>query len=567
MINSFKQYIVEEAKTLYFTFGRMNPPTIGHEKLLEVLSSKSGNNPYRIYLSQTNDKKKNPLLYNDKVKYARKMMPKHARYIMLNKDVKTVFDAANAIYNEGFVNVVMVVGSDRITEFKSLLTKYNGKTGQRYGFYNFRTIDVISAGERDPDSEGVDGMSASKMRAAASDNDFNQFTKGLPKNFSNKDSKDLFNGVRSGMGLKEETEFYKHVQLESVGNLREKYIQGEIYNLGERLRIKDTNELAEVTFRGPNYLILEKEDGSIVRKWIEAVESLDEAVKKVATAKWKKSGPNGEKEITFSTGRRFQIEKQLDQNERHKGEWKVMEWNKRSRDWDWHETYSPQWHAKAMVMELGKYDSKGKKVTESIESVNEDPTQLAHDAVTSAEMLKGLGILGTGAVIKYSITDPLTKVIHKKITNTVDKFKAKRKRNRPVFAEPIPRDMKTIGEDRELDAYNKTGWGTKETTKRWVDATPGQVMPDVKPTPKSKTRTRKHPGSDVSDTGGMGEGAIKRGLLPSQDKFGPGMSKVDYSNAKVSPTTYKKKPDDLIGKIKIARKKAKKVLLKGSKND
>ena len=121
----------------------------------------------------------------------------------------------------------------------------------------------------------------------------------------------------------------------------EKYIQGEIYNLGERLRIKDTDELAEVTFRGPNYLILEKEDGSIVRKWIEAVESLDEAVKKVAMPKWKKSGPNGEKEITFSTGRRFQIEKQYDQNERHKGEWKVMEWNKRSRDWDWHETYSP----------------------------------------------------------------------------------------------------------------------------------------------------------------------------------------------------------------------------------
>ena len=494
MINSFKQYIVEEAKTLYFTFGRMNPPTIGHEKLLEVLSSKSGNNPYRIYLSQTNDKKKNPLPYNDKVKYARKMMPKHARYIMLNKDVKTIFDAANAIYNEGFVNVVMVVGSDRITEFKSLLTKYNGKTGQRYGFYNFRTIDVISAGERDPDSEGVDGMSASKMRAAASDNDFNQFTKGLPKNFSNKDSKDLFNGVRSGMGLKEETEFYKHVQLESVGDLREKYIQGEIYNLGERLLIKDTDELAEVTFRGPNYLILEKEDGSIVRKWIEAVESLDEAAKKANMPKWKKSGPNGEKEITFSTGRRFQIEKQLDQNERHKGEWKVMEWNKRSRDWDWHETYSPQWHAKAMVMELGKYDSKGKKV------------------------------------------------------------------------------METLDEDRELDAYNKTGWGTKETTKKWVDGTPGQVMSDVKPTPKSKTRNTKmrHPGPDTSNASSIGEGAMKRSG-PDMDGYAPGNSKADNSYAKIKKglETYRKKPekpDPVIKTAMAARSKAR-VLLKGSKND
>ena len=571
MINSFKQYIVEEAKTLYFTFGRMNPPTIGHEKLLEVLSSKSGNNPYRIYLSQTNDKKKNPLLYNDKVKYARKMMPKHARYIMLNKDVKTVFDAANAIYNEGFVNVVMVVGSDRITEFKSLLTKYNGKTGQRYGFYNFRSIDVISAGERDPDSEGVDGMSASKMRAAASDNNFNQFTKGLPKNFSNKDSKDLFNGVRSGMGLKEETEFYKHVQLESVSDLREKYIQGEIYNLGERLRIKDTDELAEVTFRGPNYLILEKEDGSIVRKWIEAVESLDESVKKPAVPKWKKSGPNGEKEITFSTGRRFQIEKQLDQNERHKGEWKVMEWNKRSRDWDWHETYSPQWYAKEKVMELGKYDSKGKKVAESIESVNEDPTQLAHDVVTSAQMMKGAGI-ATGMAGLTVASNAASRAIQKKIGKTVEKIKAKRKRNRPVFAEPIPRDnrvMKTIGEDAELDAYNKTGWGTKETTKKWVDSTPGQVMPDVKPTPKSKTRNTKmrHPGADAPDAGGMGEGAMKRSG-PDMDGYAPGNSKADNSYSKIDKglRTYKKKPDDLVTKIKGARKSAK-VLLKGSKND
>ena len=121
-------------------------------------------------------------------------------------------------------------------------------------------------------------------------------------------------------------------------------------------------------------------------------------------------------------------------------------------------------------------------------------------------------------------------------------------------------------ENKELDNYNKTGWGTKETTKRWVESTPGQVMPDVKPTPKSKTRTRKHPGNEVSDAGGMGEGAVKRGLLPSQDNFGPGMSKADHSNAKVSDTTYKPKPDDLITKIKGARKSAK-VLLKGSKND
>ena len=93
--------------------------------------------------------------------------------------------------------------------------------------------------------------------------------------------------------------------------------------------------------------------------------NMNEAVKKVAVPKWTKSGPNGEKEITFSTGRRFQLEKQYDENDRHKGEWKIMEWDSRSRDWEWMETYSPLWYAKEKVMKLGQYDSKGKKVTES----------------------------------------------------------------------------------------------------------------------------------------------------------------------------------------------------------
>ena len=88
--------------------------------------------------------------------------------------------------------------------------------------------------------------------------------------------------------------------------------------------------------------------------------------KKVAPPKWKKSGPNGEKEITFSTGRRFQLEKQYDQNDRHKGEWKIMEWDKDYKRWEWHETYSPLWYAKEKVMKMGQYDSNGKKVAEGV---------------------------------------------------------------------------------------------------------------------------------------------------------------------------------------------------------
>ena len=180
MINSFSQYLVEEEKVVYFTFGRMNPPTIGHGKLINKLASMAGRNPYRIFVSQSQDPKKNPLSYSDKIKNIRKMFPKHARNVMINKSVKSAMDILPALYNQGFRKVVMVVGSDRVNEFDALLKKYNGKEG-RHGFYNFSDIKVASAGASDPDAEGVEGMSASKVRGFASDNDFASFSQGLPK--------------------------------------------------------------------------------------------------------------------------------------------------------------------------------------------------------------------------------------------------------------------------------------------------------------------------------------------------------------------------------------------------
>ena len=207
MISSFKNYLIEEEKTVFFTFGRMNPPTTGHEKLMNELSKKSGKNPYRVYLSQSTDKKKNPLDFKYKVKTVRKFFPKHARSVMLNKKVKNVFDAVTEIYNDGFKNITMVVGSDRVNEFNTLLKKYYGTKG-RHGLYNFNKINVISAGDRDPDADDVSGMSASKMRALANEGDFTQFSQGLPRNVSNADAKKVYNEVRKGLGLKEQKEYY-----------------------------------------------------------------------------------------------------------------------------------------------------------------------------------------------------------------------------------------------------------------------------------------------------------------------------------------------------------------------
>lgn len=274
MINSFKSYLIEEEKTVYFTFGRMNPPTIGHEKLLNVLARKAGKNPYRIFLSQTQDSKKNPLGYAEKIKLARKMFPKHARSIMLDKKVKTVFNAVQKLYDEGYKNVVMVVGEDRVREFDILLNKYNGKKGP-HGIYSFSRLDSVSAGSRDPDSEGVDGMSASKMRKAASDKDFTAFSQGLPKTVSNADAKSLYNKIRSAMGLKEQSEFKNHVQLKPVSDVREDYIQGNLYQIGDTVVIKETDEIVEIKRLGTNYVIVEK-DGSMFRKWLESIEKLEE---------------------------------------------------------------------------------------------------------------------------------------------------------------------------------------------------------------------------------------------------------------------------------------------------
>ena len=132
-IPSFKQYLVEEEREIYFTFGRMNPPTVGHGKLITQLSTKAGRNPYKVFVSQSQDKKKNPLSYADKIKHVRKMFPKHARNVLLNRKVKNVFDAATNLYDQGYKKVVMIVGQDRVVEFETLLNKYNGVKG-KHGF-------------------------------------------------------------------------------------------------------------------------------------------------------------------------------------------------------------------------------------------------------------------------------------------------------------------------------------------------------------------------------------------------------------------------------------------------
>ena len=274
MINRFSQYLVEEEKVGYLVFGRMNPPTIGHGKLLDKLASVAGRAPYRIYLSQSHDNKDNPLTYSDKVKFARKMFPRHARSIIIDKKVTTPFHALSAMYDAGFKKVVLVAGSDRVQEYDVRLNKYNGKRGG-HGFYNFEGgVKIVSAGQRDPDGKGAEGASGTKQRGYAKNNDFTGFAQGLTKAISNPDSRKMFNAVRKGMGLKEQKQFKNHVQLEPVSDLRESYIRDNIFELGEEVVMTAKGIVGTIKHLGTNYLIVESK-GETWRCWLDQVSKVD----------------------------------------------------------------------------------------------------------------------------------------------------------------------------------------------------------------------------------------------------------------------------------------------------
>ena len=270
----FAEYVTEATKEVTFTFGRFNPPTTGHEKLLNAVAKVARGSKYMVFASQSNDAKKNPLDYTTKVKYMRKMFPKHARSIMLDNSVRSVFDILTKLYDQGYNKVNMVVGSDRVPEFEALTNKYNNVKG-RHGFYNFEGgINIVSAGERDPDADDVSGMSASKMRAAASANDLATFTKGLPRGF--KDGQALFNDVRKGMGLKESYNYREHVEFSPVSEEREAYVQGELFTEGDIVVVKESDEVGQVIMLGSNYVLVEMSDGKKLRKWIDDVEKIEE---------------------------------------------------------------------------------------------------------------------------------------------------------------------------------------------------------------------------------------------------------------------------------------------------
>ena len=203
-MKTYNRFLLEarEGKRAVFTFGRFNPPTTGHEKLIDAVKNESKGDDFYIYISHSQDSKKNPLDYDTKIYYLKKIFPKYNRNIVkTGNDIAHVLHSVVELYNKKYQNITMVVGSDRVSDFKKLLDSYNGVKNKLHGFYNFDNINVVSAGERDPDSETTSGMSASKMRMVAAKGDFRQFKSGIPTHVNDEIIRQLFNDVRKGMKL------------------------------------------------------------------------------------------------------------------------------------------------------------------------------------------------------------------------------------------------------------------------------------------------------------------------------------------------------------------------------
>jgi phosphopantetheine adenylyltransferase len=255
-MKQFRQLIKElPSKKIVFAFGRFQPPTTGHELLVNAVKkiASAQKADHVIYASRTQDKKSNPLPVDRKVYYLKRMFP-NTNFVAANDEVRTFIEAAKAL-NKKYKNLVMVAGSDRVPDYKKFLDKYNGTE------FKFDTIEVVSAGERDPDSDTAAGMSGTKMREAAKKGDFVTFKRGLPHTLTELDGKRLMNEIRQGMGVEVVKEQIKF----ETDNVREKYFSGEIFHVGDI--VESEGITYQIIKRGSNHLLVEDEQGNKVSKW------------------------------------------------------------------------------------------------------------------------------------------------------------------------------------------------------------------------------------------------------------------------------------------------------------
>ena len=261
----------KRAPGIVVVFGRFNPPTIGHKRLIDAAAreAKRTESDLKIYPSRTQDKKKNPLDPGMKINYMKQMFPDYEENIQNDADANTIFDVLTNAYNEGYTNATLMVGQDRLSEFQGLAQKYNGSD-----LYNFEDIMVMSGGSRDPDSDNVEGMSASKMRNYVTQGNFQSFAQGIPDTLKPMQKRELFNMVGKAMGTKakdtqkEEVELWEIAPKLDPEKLREYYVEYKIFNIGDIVENLNTGLIGKITRRGTNHLICVTENGIMFKAWL-----------------------------------------------------------------------------------------------------------------------------------------------------------------------------------------------------------------------------------------------------------------------------------------------------------
>jgi nicotinamide mononucleotide adenylyltransferase len=253
--------------TLTIAFGRFNPPHAGHQQLMDTAASaaEADGSDYMIVPSRSNDPKKNPLDADTKVAFMRGMFPQHSSRIQNDQNTRTIFDVLKKAHNDGYTNVRIVGGADRVKEFDKLANNYNGS------LYQFDNVEVVSAGDRDPDADGVEGMSASRLRLAASENDFKTFMSAMPEGFPRREAKQLFDTTRMSMGINEEWGIWEMAPKFDQDTLRENYVSKAIFRIGELVENLNTGLVGRIVRRGANHLICVTEDKIMFKAWIKDV--------------------------------------------------------------------------------------------------------------------------------------------------------------------------------------------------------------------------------------------------------------------------------------------------------
>ena len=254
---------VGRKQPVVFAFGRLNPPTIGHQKLIEriITIAKRVKGLPVLYVSASQDKNKNPLTAKQKVDYLKKVYPRGIDIRTATGNERTFMEILKNRFDKKYTDVYMVAGSDRVAEFKRLIKKYNGTD------YNFDTVNVVSAGERDPDATGATGMSASKMRGFASVNDFTSFKQGLISGTKEKDAMKLFKDLKKGMGVNEAMA----PEDDELRMIRENYHNNDIFNMGDMVENNNNGNVGKIIKRGPNYVQYEMEDGGVEKAWLNEI--------------------------------------------------------------------------------------------------------------------------------------------------------------------------------------------------------------------------------------------------------------------------------------------------------